>query len=482
MTTLALERSQPPTPTAAETSPPAPWALAGLSLATLLAALGTSSANVSLPALSRAFGATFGEVQWVVLAYLLSVTALIVGVGRLADIVGHRRSLLAGIVVFTAASVACGLAPSLWPLVAARAIQGIGAAAMMAVTLGLVGAVVPTDRRGRAMGLLGTMSAVGTALGPSLGGMLIAAFDWQAVFLINVPLGSMAFLLVLQHVPSGERSAPAEASRFDLPGTGLLALTLAAYALAVTLGRGNFGWLNLTLLALAGGLGALFLFAESKAPSPLVQLTLLRDRGLRTGLVTSGLVATVIMTTLVVGPFYLSLVLGLGAAAVGLVLSLGPLVAAFTGVPAGRLVDRLGARRVTLAGLTGVAGAAVALALLPTRFGLAGYVVPLVLLTASYALFQTANNTAVLHGVAAGRRGVVSGLLNLSRNLGLVTGASVMGALFALGAGTTDLAAAPAPAVAAGLRITFATAAALVGLALVLALRESTQSSPVPVN
>ena len=151
-------------------------ALGGLSLAMLLSALGTSIANVSLPTLAEAFGASFQEMQWVVLAYLLAVTSLIVSAGRLGDLVGRRRLLSAGLFLFTLASVVCGIASSLPLLIAARAAQGAGAAAMMALSMAFVGDIVPKDQMGRAMGLLGTMSAVGTALGPSLGGFLIAGF------------------------------------------------------------------------------------------------------------------------------------------------------------------------------------------------------------------------------------------------------------------------------------------------------------------
>ena len=150
------------------------WALASLSLPMLLSTLGISIANVGLPTLAQAFGASFQQVQWVVLAYLLAITTLVVSAGRLGDIIGRRRLLLAGLSLFTLASVLCGFAPTLWLLVAARAAQGLGAAVMMALAMALVGETVPKARTGSAMGLLGTMSAVGTALGPTLGGVLIA--------------------------------------------------------------------------------------------------------------------------------------------------------------------------------------------------------------------------------------------------------------------------------------------------------------------
>ena len=454
----------------AERAPSARWSLASLSLSVLLSSLGTSIANVALPTLAEAFGASFRDVQWIVLAYLLAVTTLIVSVGRLGDVAGRRRLLLAGIALFTLASVACGLAPTLGTLIAARAAQGLGAAIMMALTMAFVGETVPAARTGSAMGLLGTMSAIGTALGPSLGGVLIASAGWRAIFLVNLPLGAVALLLSHRHLPADRRGADAGRAGFDAPGTLLLALSLAAYALAMTIGRGSFGALNAILLLAALAGAALFLLVESRAASPLIRLAMLREPGLGASLAMSALVSTVMMATLVVGPFYLSSALGLGAAMVGFVLSVGPLVTAITGVPAGRLADQLGTRGLTVIGLAGMAAGSLVLSMLPASLGVAGYVGPIALLTVGYALFQTANNTAVMAGVRAEQRGVVSGMLNLSRNLGLVTGASVMGAVFALASTATDVATARPEDVAAGMRITFAVAAALIVVALAVAV------------
>jgi len=388
-------------------------ALVSLALAMLLSSLGTSSANVGLPALAQAFHASFQAVQWIVLAYLLANTTLIVSAGRLGDVFGRRRLLLAGITLFTMASALCALAPTLGLLIAARAAQGLGGAIVMALTIAMIADTVPKAETGRAMGLLGTMSAIGTALGPSLGGLLLAVFDWRAIFLINLPLGIVAVALASWSLPA------------DQPA--------------------------------------------STAGAFIIRLSMLRDRALSASLAMSALVSTVMMATLVVGPFYLSRALGLEAAWAGLTMSAGPVVAAMAGIPSGRAVDRLGARRVTLAGLIGLAAGAVLLAVLPATLGIAGYAGPLVVITGSYALFQTANNTAVMTDVRPAQRGMVSGLLNLSRNLGLITGTSVMGAVFAFGSATMDIAAASPDAVAAGMRLTFAVAAFLIAIALAVA-------------
>jgi EmrB/QacA subfamily drug resistance transporter len=444
--------------------------LASLALGMLLPSLGTSIANVALPTLGGAFAASFQQVQWVVLAYLLATTTSIVSAGRLGDIAGRRRLLVAGIALFTIASGLCGVASGLRLLIAARAAQGLGAAVMITLTMALVGEAVPKPRIGSAMGLLGTMSAAGTALGPSLGGLLIAGFGWRAIFFVNVPLGVLALVLAQRSLPVDREVSPAHQTSFDIAGTLLLALTLAAYALAMTMGRGRFGLVNIALLVTAALGAGLFVWAEANAASPLIRLTSLRDPVLRASLAMSALVSTVMMATLVVGPFYLSRALGLDTSLVGIVMSGGPAVAALTGVPAGRFVDRFGARCTTVGGLAGLAAGCSALAMAPAALGIPGFVIPTVIITASYALFQAANNTFVMADVAPGQRGVVSGMLNLSRNLGLITGASVMGAIFALASGAGDVATAGPDAVAIGMRVTFAVAAALGVAAVVIAL------------
>ena len=216
-------------------------------------------------------------------------------------------------------------------------------------------------------------------------------------------------------------------------------------------------------------------------PADKTIVAVLRDPVLGAGVTTSALVSTVLMATLVVGPFYLARGLGLGPALVGLAMSVGPAVVALTGVPAGRIVDRVGAERMTALGLLGIGVGALGLSVLPLGAGVWGYVGANVVVTAGYALFQTANNTAVMRDVPSERRGAISGLLNLSRNLGLVTGASVMGTVFALGSGASAVAAADATGVAMGMRLTFAVAAALILVALaVVAASRGTLGSGAP--
>lgn len=382
--------------------------LYALAFSMLISSMGNSIANVGLPALAAAFTASFSQIQWVVLAYLLAVTASVLAMGWLGDRFGRQRLLACGVLLFSLASLGCGLATHIGWLIAARILQGMGGAMMMANTLALAIQVLPAERTGRAMGLLGTVSAIGTALGPALGGLLIAGFGWQALFVINLPLGLMAWGMVQHFLP------PCAAPEATMP-------------------RGSL-------------------------------LSLLRQVALVRGLLLTLLVAMVMMTTFVVGPFYLSHGLQLSPRQTGLVMAVGPLVAAFSGVPAGRLVDRTGAQSTTLIGLAAVAGGCLLLASLPPGAGIAGYLAGLILLTAGYALFQAANNTALLKGADPARRGLVSGLMNLGRNLGFITGAALMAAVYAATLRYGDFA--PDLASSHGMRVTFGLAGAMVLIAL----------------
>lgn len=444
------------------------WALTSLSVSMLMSSLDTSIANISLPSLAEVFHASIQSVQWVVLAYLLVITTLIVSMGKLGDLIGRKRLLLIGIGLFTVSSVFCGLAPALWLLIASRALQGLGAAMMMALTLAMTGELVHKSKTGSVMGLLGTMSAIGTALGPSLGGFLIAGFGWPSIFFVNVPLGLFNLFLAYRYLPASRKKIVAGQSRFDFAGTFLLGLTLGAYALAMTVGKGHFGRINMVLLLIAIMSCVWFVFTERRVSSPLIRLSLFKNTAFTTSLFTNVLVSTVMMATLVVGPFYLSLGLRLNVAIVGMVMSAGPVISALSGIPAGRIVDRFGAGSMVIVSMIVMMTGLFALSALPGIYGVAGYMASIAILTPGYQLFLASNNTLVMQDVQTEQRGVISGMLSLSRNLGLMSGASVMGAVFAIAAGTNEMIRASAAQVAKGMQVTFLVSGTMMVLAFMI--------------
>ncbi|KQY99413.1 MFS transporter [Pseudolabrys sp. Root1462] len=392
-----------------------------LSLAMLLASLGTSIVNIALPILAEAFAAPFSEVQAAVVAYLAALTISVVVAGRFGDSRGLKPMLVAGLVIFAIGALLCAIAPSLWFLVAARTLQGIGAAFLMTLSMALMRQTATEARVGRAMGLLGTVSAVGTALGPALGGLLISVTGWRGIFWLQVCLTVLALIAVVTTLPNTRRKN-----------------------------------------------------------GPSASLRSVVDRGLAPNILVNMLVAAVMMTTLVVGPFYLSRGLGLEAGEVGLIMAVGPAISIFSGVPSGRLVDSCGSRRILAAGLILLTAGSFLLALMPNMVGVVGYLVSIFVLTPGYQLFQAANNTEALADVPKERHGTVSGVLNLSRNIGLIAGASIMASIFAIGVGTGEFTNATAPDIAAGMRLTFLIAGAVMLGAIGIAVAPSNLAKRSP--
>ncbi|MFN3985460.1 MAG: MFS transporter [Rhodocyclaceae bacterium] len=454
--------------------------MAALAGSIVLASLGISITTVALPTLASSFSASVQQVQWVVLAYLLSLTVAIVAAGRMGDLYGNRRVLRYGLMLFTTASIVCAAAPNLGWLIAGRVAQGSAAAVLMALPMSLAKGLVARERMGGAMGLLGAMSAIGTALGPSVGGGLIDILGWRSVFVLLLVCGLGVFAIVSIGLPKDNRHATATV-RMDWAGSLWLCLALLSFALSATGGKVGLAvpvWvlLGATAIALAAFVGT-----EMRTAHPLVPLALLSSRALATSLTMNLIVSAVMMSTLVVGPFYLAFGLGLSELAMGMAMAVGPAVAALSGVPAGRLTDRFGTDRTLLAGLMLSTVGLICLALLPGRVGVPGYVMALVLITPGFQLFLAANSTATMTEAADAQRGMVSGLLGLSRNLGFMIGASLMPLLFASWLGGEDVALSSPPVIGEAFSRTFLFAAAMFGLAMVVFFLGKTRlQSPAP--
>jgi len=440
--------------------------MAALGVSMLLASLNTSIANAVLPTLAKQLGASFPQAQWIVVAYLLTLTATVVLAGRLGDLFGRKQVLVVGLVVFAVGSLLCGVASGVYGLIAARAVQGVGAAVMMALSVALATEWSADGAAGKALGMLGTMSAAGTAFGPTLGGILISGTGWRSVFLVSVPLA-------LAVVGVAHRSLPYRAverrssTQFDFRGAIILVLSLAAYALSMTLGKGRIGWESIAVLAASVVGVSMFARVEARVMHPLVPMAIVKDAALKIGLISSSVVSAVMMSTLVVGPYYLSKALHLDPLPIGFALSLGPVVVALVAIPAGRVADRWGTSAMTRVGLGAMLLGASSLVLMTPVLGLVGYLAPIVVLCAGYGVFQTANNMAIMARASAEQRGVVGGVLNLSRNLGLITGASVLAALFGGLSGISRGEAVSPASITAGMQATYLVSAILVLGALI---------------
>jgi EmrB/QacA subfamily drug resistance transporter len=448
----------------------------GVGLGVLMSTLDSSIVNISLPTLVQELDTTFATIQWVVLSYLLVITSLMLSVARLGDMYGKKKLYNIGLVLFTLGSLLCGLSPSVGWLIGFRALQGTGAVTMTALGSAIITEVFPSSERGRALGIIGSIVSIGIALGPSLGGVLIGTVGWRAVFLVNVPLGLLAAVIVFKVVPPlapGERG-----QRFDVAGAAILFLMLGGYALGMTLGQ-DMGFDSrpvLALLAVAGvGLVA-FLSVQTRSSHPMIDLSLFRNILFGVNLLMATLVFIVVAGQFLF-PFFLQLVQGYSVQQAGLLIGVFPLMMGIVAPISGALSDRFGSRVISLIGLISIATACVLVSTLHEGVGLAGFALRLVPLGIGVGMFNSPNNSAVMGAAPRNRLGIASGLLALSRTLGQTTGIPLMGAIFSslvlaragLPAGA-DVTAAPAAALVAGLAGTYRIAAGFILASTILAV------------
>lgn len=403
-------------------------AVAALVVITTVSALGMSIPNVAQPLISESFNASVSATQWVSLAFLLFSSLLMVPVGRLADSVGRVKVLIAGIVIFTAGSLLAGFAPSLVFLAAARGTMGVGGAAMTTLPIALVRQTVPQGQIGRTMGVMGSAMAAGWALGPAFGGMLAAAVGWRWVFFVLVPLSAVALGLAFLTLPIRKGGT---GLKYQTDSIGLVILTVALVSYSVGLTLRPFGTVGTVTLVTVGVISLiLFVLVEIRGAHPMVDFRLMAKVRVYPGLITAFIASVIMMSFTVIPPFYLARGLELNAAHVGLAMAAGPTVSVLSGVPAGRMVERFGGRPVLITGLSMLTFAAVSFTFLPPLFGLAGFLASSIMLTPGNQMFMAANNTTVMARSGMEHQGAVAGVLNLSRNLGSITGVAVAAPLF----------------------------------------------------
>jgi len=406
-----------------------------LGMTIFIPSLGMSIAHVVLPTLVSEFETTLSSANWVVISYLFSVTSLVLIGGVLGDRFGRKRLILIGLGIFMFSSVFAALSLNIWTLIGARMAQGMGAAFLLSQSFALAGATLPKNKTGEAMGLLGTMAATGTALGPLAGGLIIEWFNWSFIFWAMLPLSIVSYYFCHVFLPEDSKKK-VESERLDLISVALLCASLFCFTLFISSSASLSSQTSTGLLGVFALCLSLFINSQKDNEDALIRLKLFRNTYRNTLLLASFLVDATAMATLVVGPFYLTYVTNLSPASVGLVMAIGPFVGAFSGYPAGRIVDYFGSGKVLIFGLCQAGGGVLCYASLPLYFDVYGYIVALFIITPGRQLFLAANSTYVINSVTNSEKGQASGLLNLSRNLGLMTGASIGGASFTLFLGT----------------------------------------------
>jgi MFS family permease len=420
-----------------------PWAgwfaVATVCFGAFMGQLDASIVTITFPALEQEFSAPLAAVEWVSLAYLVTLVGLVAAAGRIADAAGRKLLYLYGFAVFTAASAACALAPGLGWLVGFRVLQAVGAAMLQANSVALVVTSVPRERMRAALGVQAAAQGLGLALGPVLGGVLVSTVGWRWVFWVNVPVGVVALVAGRFLLPRSRQRNPL--GRFDGRGLALLAGSSTALLLGVSVASGLPlpGWVAAVLVVGALGGAAWFVRTERRADSPLVDPEVLASRAVRDGLVGALCAYLLLFAPLALFPQ----VLGVHGAA-GLVLTALPAGFAVTAVAAERLVPRTWSPRTRA--LVGSGGCAVAAGALLAAPGSAGWVAPwLAVLGLSLGVYIPANNSAVMAAVPARMAGTGGGLVNMARGLGTAFGVAVVALALHLtpgGGGSPDLQAA----------------------------------------
>jgi len=414
--------------------PNAHWlAVAAVCIGALMGQLDASIVTVALPTLQRTFSTSVGSVTWVGLSYLLVLVATVTAVGRFADMWGRKLLYVYGFIVFIVGSLLCGLAPDLGALIAFRALQAVGAAMLQANSLAIIVLVVPTRSLGRAIGLQGAAQAIGLALGPTVGGLLLAAGGWRLIFFVNLPLGLLGagapLLLVPRSVHLTTR-AP-----FDWRGLGLFFPTVVALLSAISFGA-TLGWtapVIIGLFAAAIGLAVMFVRRERSTSAPMISLSLFHNTRFSAG-IASGLGSYLVMFgVLLLIPYYLERSLHAGTARAGLELMAMPLAFGIIAPLAGRIADRVGARPLTVSGMTLVAASLCTLAALrPDPLGL---LILLGVIGIGLGLFTSPNNAAIMGAAPTDQAGMASGILNMTRGFGTALGLALTGLVFTISGG-----------------------------------------------
>ena len=392
----------------------------------IMAPIDGSMVNVILPTLTEVFSAEIATAQWVPMIYLLIISSLLLFFGRLGDIWGYKKVFQCGLVVFVAASGLCGLSPSIYALIVFRTLQAIGAAMMTSVPLAIITACFPVNELGRALGTFSISIAAGLAIGPSFGGFIASLLGWRFTFLINVPIGIAAFIVIHRVIPE----LKGQPGKYDFLGAAaafgflfcLLLFINRAQGSGITAATGT-----LVLISVASGIG--FVLIERYVANPMLKLNLFRNLTFTFASVSSLLNFMAQFVVIFLTPFYLHRVLHYEPNRVGLILTCFPLAVMVFGPLSGWLSDRVGSRWLSCLGQLICASAMLLMSRLPSSASALDVAWRLTLFGAGAGVFQSPNTSAAMGSVPRPHLGVASAVLANMRNIGMVIGIALAGVI-----------------------------------------------------
>ncbi|MFE3457153.1 MFS transporter [Nocardiopsis aegyptia] len=410
------------------------WVLGLISVGSVMVALDTLVVAAALTTIRQDLGATIEQLEWTVNAYSLSFAMLLMTAAAIGDRWGRRRTFAIGLALFSVASAACALAPSVPWLIAARTVQGAGAAAVMPMALGLLGAAFPPERRGWATGVFSGLTGLAVLTGPMVGGAVAEGLTWQWIFWINVPVGAIALPLVLRRIPESRGTD----RRVDLLGAALITSAVLGAMWGALHGEAR-GWTDPDVIGafvLGGLLLAAFLAWERRTPQPMVPLTYFRSRTFSAGNSAGFLLTAALYGAVFLLAQYMQAVLGSGPMAAGLRLLPWTATLFLVAPLAGRLVDRIGERPLVV---TGLALQAVGMfwisRLTDSSIQYAELVLPLMLAGCGVSMAMPATQSASVGALPREAVGIASGVYAMMRQLGGVVGVAVLAVVFAAAGG-----------------------------------------------
>ena len=405
------------------------WILFAVAVGTFMGPLDGSVVNIALPSISAFYQVPLSSVEWVVMSYLLIISSLLLTYGRMGDLYGHKRIYIVGFIVFAVGSLICGLSPNIGALITFRAVQAIGAGMMMAMGPAIVTDITPPKERGKSLGIIAISVSIALTAGPALGGFLTHAFGWQSVFFINIPIAIIGALLAYKVIPSLRDH---EAQPFDVMGSLLLFLALLCILFPLSYSE-KVGWNNpyiIGLLILGIILMVVFLLYESRIKHPMLDLSLFKNRLYSMGNLSAMISYMAMYSVILIMPFYLQDLLGMSPTKAGMMLMPMPLVMLFVAPAAGSISDRVDTRYVSSLGMAVYALGLWMLSTLDVNSTNSIIMLSLGVIGLGSGMFQTPNNSAVLGTAPYNRRGIASSMLAIMRNIGMVLGVAISGAVF----------------------------------------------------
>lgn len=468
------------------------WVFLALAIGTFTSVADFGSLNVALPTIAEHFGTDLPTTQWVLIGYALTISALLLPMGRLSDIIGRKRIYIGGFVIFVICGALAGTSDSIAMLITFKTLQGVGASMTQGTGMAMVLSAFPSDERGKALGSFITVVGSGNITGPALGGFIVGTLGWQWVFYISVVLGLLAIVAVSVLIDGRRFSQPAEESTsFDWLGAALSTAALVTFLLIMTMAP-RLGWLQAPVLAGVVCLIALvgcFIWWELRTPTPMIEVRLFRMRIISLGVAAQFISFIGNSSVRFLLPFYMQAVLGYYPQQIGLIFIPSSIAMILTGPISGRLSDRFGWRPFTVGGLLLSVVGLLLLSSLTTNSSVWIVVIGMVLQTGGTGIFYPPNNASIMRQVDESKYGVMSGFINLVRNSANITGtavatAIVAGIMFSMGYAPSLTAVSQTgdtgilTAFVSGLRIAYITVAALVFLGVIFSFMRSTSTTP----